>query len=490
MSTSETELKSQSLAADEIVLDDAGKIAKRSSGKLADAVETLALMGADVCALIVVYYVSHLLVHKGIHINAFSLMIIWLLTLQAYDVYEAKITLSVLSRLPQMMPAITTASMITIVIAVLIPQFGLTPALIITAWLLGIFIFPAIRAFVNLTLIFSRSRGYLQRRTLIVGAGEVGTLIAEKILRRPSFGLKLIGLVDKNPRLPLIKEQLGIEIFAQESQLDSLIKKYNIHQVIVTYSANSTKRSLEAVRRCAVLPVRLCVVPRMFEILATRSIFDSIEGIPLMELNRIRLKGFNLIIKRFIDIALSGLFLTFFWLPGLVMALAIKLDSPGPVFYVQPRVGKDGRLFNFYKFRSMCEGAESKQDYFENFNELSGPMFLLKNDPRVTRVGRILRRLSIDELPQLINVLKGDMSLVGPRPQVPREVANYKDWHKKRLSVTPGVTGPWQVLGRNELPFEEMVKLDLNYIQNWSLMLDTKLLLQTIPAVIGRRGAY
>jgi lipopolysaccharide/colanic/teichoic acid biosynthesis glycosyltransferase len=172
------------------------------------------------------------------------------------------------------------------------------------------------------------------------------------------------------------------------------------------------------------------------------------------------------------------------------VALAIKLDSPGPIFYRQQRVGKHGRRFWMLKFRSMRQDADRLLDTLRAHNEASGPLFKMRRDPRITRVGRLLRRWSLDELPQLFNVLRGDMSLVGPRPPIPAEVEEYEDWQHGRLRAVPGITGLWQVSGRSEVPFHDMVRLDLHYIRNWSLGLDLVILLRTIPAVLTSRGAY
>jgi lipopolysaccharide/colanic/teichoic acid biosynthesis glycosyltransferase len=174
----------------------------------------------------------------------------------------------------------------------------------------------------------------------------------------------------------------------------------------------------------------------------------------------------------------------------LAIALAIKLDSPGSVFYAQERVGKDGARFRMWKFRSMRKDADKLLEELRAKNEASGPLFKMKHDPRVTAIGRFLRRSSLDELPQLFNVLLGEMSLVGPRPPVPSEVAQYEDWQHGRLRAVPGMTGLWQVSGRSDVPFHDMVRLDLHYIRNWSLWLDLEIILRTLPAVIGNRGAY
>lgn len=196
------------------------------------------------------------------------------------------------------------------------------------------------------------------------------------------------------------------------------------------------------------------------------------------------------IAKRVMDVVGAGLGLILLAPLFAIIGVAIKLDSPGPVFFVQTRVGKGGRHFRFYKFRSMCSDAEYLRKYVDHLNEVSGPVFKSRNDPRITAVGAWLRRFSLDELPQLINVLKGDMSLVGPRPPLPEEVEEYEPWQMQRLSVTPGLTCIWQVSGRSDIPFDRWVEMDLEYIRRRSLLLDLKLLVLTIPAVISGRGAY
>jgi exopolysaccharide biosynthesis polyprenyl glycosylphosphotransferase len=195
-------------------------------------------------------------------------------------------------------------------------------------------------------------------------------------------------------------------------------------------------------------------------------------------------------LKRMVDLLLVGVGLVAAAPLLAAIAVGIKLDSPGPIFYRQQRVGKDGRPFRMIKFRSMRQDADRQLEALRAQNEATGPLFKMKNDPRITRVGRVLRRLSLDELPQLFNVLKGEMSLVGPRPPIPAEVEEYEDWQCGRLRAVPGITGLWQVSGRSEVPFHDMVRLDLHYVRNWSLALDLEILWRTIPAVLTSRGAY
>jgi len=231
-------------------------------------------------------------------------------------------------------------------------------------------------------------------------------------------------------------------------------------------------------------------VPDIFQLTKNQLQVEELNGIPLLSTRELSIQGWNLFLKRLSDIVLAGL-LGLFTLPfTALIALAIRLDSPGPIIYSQTRVGKNGKPFRCHKFRSMVDGAHDLRHTVANLNEASGPLFKVRDDPRQTRVGRFLRRFSLDELPQLYNVLRGEMSLIGPRPNLPAEVEEYQEWHKKRLAASPGMTGLWQVSGRSELTFDEMVLLDIYYVENWSLALDLGIFLRSIPAVLRGKGAY
>src|SRR5581483_6303096 len=232
------------------------------------------------------------------------------------------------------------------------------------------------------------------------------------------------------------------------------------------------------------------IVPDLYQMSLGQVDLNTVVGIPLIGVREVRIQGWNRIVKRGLDILLSSALLLLFALPAALLALAIKLDSPGPIIYRQRRVGRGGVPFEAYKFRSMREGADRELEQLRALNEADGPLFKMRRDPRVTRVGRLLRRASLDELPQLLNVLQGQMSLVGPRPPIPAEVEQYEPWHMKRLEVSPGLTGLWQVSGRSDLSFDEMVLLDIYYIETWSLGLDLRILFRTLPAVLFARGAF
>src|SRR5215208_2281900 len=322
------------------------------------------------------------------------------------------------------------------------------------------------------------------RRTIIVGAGPVGQLVRRKIEAHPEYGLDLVGFVDDRPKG---EHQLG-----RISDLTRLVDEREIDWVVIADSDapyDDTLALLRAVRRP---DVHLSIVPTYFELFASNATIEDIEGMPVVSLPPMRFSRTVRTLKRSADVLASGLGLLVLSPVLLVCAAAIRLDSPGPVFFRQLRHGRGGREFEIVKFRTMRDGAEAERFALAEQNQMEGggPLFKIHEDPRITRVGGVLRKWSIDELPQLWNVLRGEMSLVGPRPFVVHESEQITGWAGRRLDTTPGITGLWQVLGRNDIPFEEMVKLDYIYVTNWSLWWDIKILLRTIPTVLGRRGAY
>jgi len=231
-------------------------------------------------------------------------------------------------------------------------------------------------------------------------------------------------------------------------------------------------------------------VPDLFELSFDRVNVANLSGIPLIGLKELSLKGGNLLLKRAIDLTLITVAAPVLLPLAGIVALAVKWDSPGPAIFKQRRVGKGGRPFTTYKFRTMVLDAEARKAELSELNEADGPVFKMRNDPRMTRIGRFLRRASLDEIPQFWNVLRDEMSLVGPRPQLPEEVGLYEEWHRRRLEVKPGLTGLWQVLGRSDTSFDDMVRLDIYYAENWSPGMDLRIMLETIPAVLSGKGAY
>jgi exopolysaccharide biosynthesis polyprenyl glycosylphosphotransferase len=334
-----------------------------------------------------------------------------------------------------------------------------------------------------------RARGVGVARAIIVGAGEVGRTVMRTVVARSELGYRIVGFVDDNPE----KGQTDIgrlRALGPLSNLPRLIEDEAVDEVIVTLPWMYHRKIMSIVRECERQQVSAHIVPDLFQMSLSQVDVDDLGGVPLISVREVGFDRGALLVKRGMDVvgALVGVV---FGAPLLALiALAIRIDSPGPVFFRQVRVGTNGKQFEIYKFRSMRVGADVELDQLRELNEADGPLFKIRDDPRLTRVGHFLRRTSLDELPQLWNVLRGEMSLVGPRPPIPVEVGRYLEWHKRRLEVRPGMTGLWQVSGRSMLSFDEMVLLDVYYIENWSLWLDCKILLRTIPKVLFGEGAY
>jgi exopolysaccharide biosynthesis polyprenyl glycosylphosphotransferase len=276
------------------------------------------------------------------------------------------------------------------------------------------------------------------------------------------------------------------------AELESVIEREPVDEVFITLPREKYGPLIDTiVRVCEEQGIIVRVCTDMFDLRIARWQVDELGGVPIVTIRSGPSDGWQLVAKKFIDICGSAVLLIALAPILAIVALLIKLDSPGPVFFIQQRVGLNKRRFKLFKFRTMTAGADQQQPMLETLNEAAGPVFKIKDDPRVTRIGRFLRRYSIDELPQLFNVLRGEMSLVGPRPLPVRDVERIDArWHKRRLSVKPGVTCLWQVNGRSDVNFNEWVRLDLEYIDKWSLQLDMKILLKTIPAVVKGSGAY
>jgi len=332
-------------------------------------------------------------------------------------------------------------------------------------------------------------RGIGVDRLLIVGAGEVGRRLMRNIVAQPELGYQVIGFVDDDPE----KNSTDIGRFKALGGIDNLprvVQEEAIDEVIVTLPWMHHRKILGIMRQCERERVRARIVPDLFQLALSRVDIEDLGGIPIIGVKEISITGWNLAFKRASDIVLSLAALILFSPLLLLISAAIKLDSGGPILFKQVRVGKGGRRFVFHKFRSMRRGAEEERRQLADRDEVMGATFKIRHDPRCTRVGRFLRRTSLDELPQFYNVLRGEMSLVGPRPAIPSEVEQYQEWHRRRLEIPPGITGLWQVSGRSQLTFDEMCLLDIYYLENWSPLLDLKITLKTIPAVLAGSGAY
>jgi len=334
----------------------------------------------------------------------------------------------------------------------------------------------------------ARSRVEYLQNTVIVGAGDVGQTVAHKFLQHPEYGINVVGFVDSFPKVR--RDDLEhLALLGSPEDLPTLVPLLDVERVVIAFSNERNEDVLDLARELRELNVQIDIVPRLFDLIGPGVEVHSVEGIPLVGLSTLRLSRSSRIVKRSVDLIASACALAVLAPLFLAIAIAIRLDSDGPVFFRQRRTGEGGELFDIFKFRTMFRDADLRKQEFAHLNRhlTNGGdprMFKIVNDPRVTRVGRLLRKYFLDELPQLINVLLGEMSLIGPRPLIPEEARYVDAWGRRRLDLKPGMTGVWQVLGRSEIPFEEMVKLDYLYVTTWSLGNDLRLLLQTIPLVL------
>jgi exopolysaccharide biosynthesis polyprenyl glycosylphosphotransferase len=328
-----------------------------------------------------------------------------------------------------------------------------------------------------------RAAGY-QRRAVLVGTGEHIEDVAHA-LAAGDEGINVIGFISLSPR-----PDNGLISLGTLEDVGEVVLEHRVDEVIIADPDFPQREAVELVDECHQRGVTVRIAPSTMEILVHRAEFVPGQSVPLFELKPPVFEGFDYALKRTFDLVGSLLLIIVLSPFLLACALAIKLTSRGPVVYRSLRPGIGGAPFACFKFRTMYRDAHARQPALENLNEASGALFKIRDDPRVTPVGRLLRRFSIDELPQLFNVLFGQMSLVGPRPLPQRDYDRLEDWHKKRYLVTPGITGLWQVSGRSDLDFDDLVRLDFLYLERWSVFLDLSILLKTIPAVLSRRGAF
>ncbi len=353
---------------------------------------------------------------------------------------------------------------------------------LVSFWLFAVVLVTTARAVAR--VLVRRSQAFVQN-TVIVGAGVVGQLVAHKVQQHPEYGIAVVGFVDADP-MDRANGVGRLPVLGAPDELPGLVRRLDIDRVIVAFSNDPHDRTLEVIRALDGLDVRVDIVPRLFEVLGTDVGVYSVEGVPLLGLPLGRLPRSSLLMKRAFDVAFAAaLFLILSPFLALIV-IAIRLDSRGPALFRQVRMGAGGNVFSIYKFRTMTVDADERKQELEHLSKHAdgdSRMFKIPNDPRVTRVGALIRRYSLDELPQLINVLRGEMSIVGPRPLILEEDRFVVDWRRRRLNLKPGITGLWQVLGRDGIPFDEMVRLDYVYVASWSVFNDMKLILRTIPVL-------
>jgi exopolysaccharide biosynthesis polyprenyl glycosylphosphotransferase len=349
------------------------------------------------------------------------------------------------------------------------------------------FVWLSLTIFVPATRIAARAaiRELLPpERCLVVGDHDHGRRLADKLNGEAMFKSELVGV------MPLMHASGGTAHRADTTValIAEAVQRLDVHRVFIAAGTESPQQELEVIQAAKAVGVKVSVLPRVLEVVGSAASYDYVDGLTILGVPRFGLSRTSELAKRAFDIA-SSFVLTVLASPLLIaIAIAVRLSGPGPIFFRQRRIGRDGHAFHMLKFRSMQDGADAMKDALRDQNEQDGGLFKIADDPRITRVGRFLRRTSLDELPQILNVLRGEMSLVGPRPLVPEEDRMIQGWHRRRLHLTPGMTGPWQVLGSSRIPLQEMVTIDYLYVANWSVWNDVKILLRTVSTVVARRG--
>jgi exopolysaccharide biosynthesis polyprenyl glycosylphosphotransferase len=418
-------------------------------------------------------------------------LIVWHIVFSGFGLYGSRRLSMRSEELLDTLKATSVASAILFIAAISLRIGMITPQFVMLFWMGSTAVTLSSRVFIRFVLAKVRNRGRNIRHLLIVGTNCRAMRFAQRIQARPELGYRLIGFVDD--------EWFGLGEFQKSghtlvSDLESLplfLRDRVVDEVIVALPMESSYRqAAHAAAVCEEQGILVRLLGDIFNLRLARSRAAEFEGEAVITLYTGSPDGWQHLLKRMLDIALSLVTMTLLAPLGALTALLIKLTSPGPVFFGQERVGLNKRRFWLYKFRTMVPDAEEQQCEVEHLNEVSGPVFKITADPRVTSFGKFLRRASIDELPQLFNVLKGDMSLVGPRPLPVRDYNGFdQDWQRRRFSVRPGITCLWQVNGRSSISFDKWMELDMQYIDHWSLGLDLKILAKTIPAVLKGAGA-
>jgi exopolysaccharide biosynthesis polyprenyl glycosylphosphotransferase len=422
----------------------------------------------------------------------FGILLLWHQVFRFFDMYRSR---RLSRKREEMLDIFKATSMGTVLMYAISLAFHVDMINYVFAgvfWFSLITITASDRLGVRLVLRQLRVKGKNLRNILVVGSNDAALQFAHKIEQSPWLGYRILGFVDNEwPGLVKFKEQ-GYSVSCGFDQLRVFLRTNVVDEVVVTLPLRSLHSyASEIAELCEEQGILVRVVSNIFDLKRARSKAEDFEGEShITHTTGTVVAGWPAVVKWLLDFTVSLVLLVFFSPLFLIIALLMKLTSPGPVFFLQERLGLNKRRFKIYKFRTMTVDAESRMKELEHLNELSGPVFKIRNDPRTTTIGRFLRSTSIDELPQLFNVLKGDMSLVGPRPMAVRDYEGFnEDWQRRRFSVRPGITCLWQVLGRNCIPFEQWMELDLQYIDRWSLWLDVQILLKTIPAVLKGSGA-
>ena len=415
----------------------------------------------------------------------------WQFIFSAFALYHSKRLSGRKKEIIDLLKATTLSALLLYLSAWLFNMSLITPLFLLIFWASSSLICISSRYILRRFLEWLRLKGHNLRFMLIVGSNKRARDFAKRIEAKPELGYRFLGFVDEKWYGNGDLDKHGWKLVSDFKGFTNFINQNVVDEVVIALPIKSLYQEASKIfSACEKQGIIVRNLSDLFNKKIARSKTEYFDGLPIATHYSGYMYGWRVAVKRLLDIVISALLLVILSPLALITAIAIKIDSPGPVHFVQERVGLNKRKFRLYKFRTMVDGADKKQCDLEDLNEVCGPAFKIKNDPRITPVGKILRKTSIDELPQLFNVLKGDMSLVGPRPLPVRDYNGFnEDWQRRRFSVRPGITCLWQVNGRSNTSFEHWMELDLEYIDNWSLQLDLKILLLTVPAVLRGSGA-
>ena len=420
----------------------------------------------------------------------FTYVIVWVYLSGRFKVYVSRRTTSFMLEAFDVSKTTSLCLVIAMIPAFFIREYPLSRLFLLYLWPLQTGSLILFRFGLREMLKYIRRQGYNSRHVLIVGRNGRAAKIAKQIEETTHFGLRILGFMDAPENHHDGETTYDFKLIGNLEDLEKILTEQVVDKVIVTLPIKSYYSTIEEILSlCEEVGVEVEIPTDLFKLKLAKSNISNYGDIRLINFYTSPKMSWQIAIKRLIDVVGASVLLVLSFPLFVLVSALIKATSKGPVFFKQRRVGFNGRLFTFMKFRTMVENAEELKKDLMALNEMGGPVFKIKNDPRTTKFGRFLRRTSIDELPQLINVLKGDMSFVGPRPPLPNEVSQYKTTDRRRLSIRPGITCIWQVSGRTAIPFEKWMELDRQYIDQWSLWLDFKILAKTIPAVLRGSGA-
>ncbi len=449
----------------------------------------------DIVAVTLSYYLAKTVAHeigwdsgKPIHLGwpIFLTVAVWPCVFAIYGLYDLRRPTHATAELQRLFNAILMSVLVVVLITVAVP---IDPSRSFIVWLLGFSMVAVVtgRLLTRRVSHTLNAKAITSQVTLIAGTNDEARALARTLQRRSWMGYRVCGFVEVTPSGLDVMD--GLPVLGTVENIAQVTRDNGVRSVIIAGSA-AGGATLQSIDSALSADVSVRVTPGLANLGASRVILEPIDGMALFSLRRHRFSRRQRLVKRTLDIVVTSVALVVSAPLMIGIAIAVKMSSPGPVLFRQRRVGEQEKEFTIFKFRTMIVGAHAQRDGLEAHNEADGLLFKMRRDPRVTKVGRFLRRTSLDELPQLFNVLLGEMSLVGPRPALPEETTRYAESQRGRLRVKPGVTGLWQVNGRHDLVFDDYVRYDLFYVENWSLTMDLYILFKTIPALLSGSGSY